>query len=204
MADTSTTTASPDLGYDPKTGYTTKMGDITVYQYDSYGCLASTTTAYLNIGQLPPSNGTFIAPPAYEAGKTVPVFNTTRNTWSLEEDHRGQTVYTKADRSGFVWSSAGPIPDTYTTMAPATAYDTWDATQGHWVTDNEALHKALKEQALALWNGTINSTVSFFSSVLGMPLGPQYEAYRTAIGKIAFGVDKTSTSLPAAPSDPTL
>lgn len=66
----------------------------------------------------------------------VSVFNGT--TWDKQEDHRGKTVYSTADRHAVVIDYIGAIKDGYVEVAPATLFDKWDGTA--WVEDKDAKH----------------------------------------------------------------
>lgn len=186
--------------YDPATGWVVKYGIITVYCFDSYGAYTGSQQETLNKGQSAGSGQTFIEPPTAAQGQ-VAVFNTATSIWTLTEDHRGTTIYSKADRSNGYMSQPGPIPDGYTTLAPSTNFDKWDATQGHWVTDVAAEHAALQGQAKSLMANDIANNVNFLK-MFGQTPGPQYIAYMKAIAAIAWGQDTTSTSLPTVPTDP--
>lgn len=92
-----------------------------------------------------PANCTTIQPPAISAGK-VAIFNGKDESWSLDEDHRGETVYdTTTGQSVFI-SDIGPLPVNTVTAAPSGQYDKWDGQA--WVKDEEAEKNArLKEAA---------------------------------------------------------
>ena len=63
-----------------------------------------------------PPNATPEQPP--KAGdKQVAVF--TDNRWQIEEDHRGDTVYSMSDKTAMVITEIGPILEGYTTIKPA-------------------------------------------------------------------------------------
>ncbi|EBY1700121.1 DUF4376 domain-containing protein [Salmonella enterica subsp. enterica serovar Javiana] len=84
-----------------------------------------------------PANCTDIAPPDIPGSHTA-VFDTEKQTWSLFEDHRGETVYDTTTGNQIYISEPGPIPENTTTRAPASPIDKFE--NGQWVADlNTAL-----------------------------------------------------------------
>ncbi|EDQ7358959.1 DUF4376 domain-containing protein [Salmonella enterica subsp. enterica serovar Carrau] len=84
-----------------------------------------------------PANCTDIAPPDIPASH-IAVFDAGTQTWSLQEDHRGETVYDTTTGNQVYISEAGPLPENTTTQAPASPVDKFE--NGKWVADlNTAL-----------------------------------------------------------------
>ncbi|EIY1731493.1 DUF4376 domain-containing protein [Salmonella enterica subsp. enterica serovar Newport] len=84
-----------------------------------------------------PANCTDIAPPDIPASH-IAVFDAETETWSLHEDHRGETVYDTTTGNQIYISEAGPLPENTTTQAPASPVDKFE--NGKWVADlNTAL-----------------------------------------------------------------
>ncbi|EDV9907332.1 DUF4376 domain-containing protein [Salmonella enterica subsp. enterica] len=84
-----------------------------------------------------PANCTDIAPPDIPASH-IAVFDAGTETWSLHEDHRGETVYDTQTGNQVYISEAGPLPENTTTQAPASPVDKFE--NGKWVADlNTAL-----------------------------------------------------------------
>ncbi|EBM0567439.1 phage tail protein [Salmonella enterica] len=79
-----------------------------------------------------PANCTDIAPPDIPASHTV-VFDTEKQTWSLFEDHRGETVYDTTTGNPIYISEPGPLPENTTTQAPTSPTDKFE--NGQWVAD---------------------------------------------------------------------
>jgi hypothetical protein len=132
------------------------IGSICTHNGESYQSLQNA-----NIGSQPPSakwtpvltskNGlanlqlgdsTDIDPGDDIAGK-VAVF--TDGVWKLEEDHRGQTVWSTNDGRAEIVDYIGEIKPDFTTMSPSTPFDIWDCDK--WVTDTETQHAAAITQA---------------------------------------------------------
>ncbi|MFO2364005.1 DUF4376 domain-containing protein [Salmonella enterica] len=79
-----------------------------------------------------PANCTDIAPPDIPASHTA-VFDCEKQTWSLFEDHRGETVYDTTTGNPIYISEPGPLPENTTTQAPASPIDKFE--NGQWVAD---------------------------------------------------------------------
>ncbi|EKN9211102.1 DUF4376 domain-containing protein [Salmonella enterica] len=79
-----------------------------------------------------PTNCTDIAPPDIPASHTA-VFDSEKQTWSLFEDHRGETVYDTTTGNPIYISEPGPLPENTTTQAPASPIDKFE--NGQWVAD---------------------------------------------------------------------
>ncbi|EBK1957319.1 DUF4376 domain-containing protein [Salmonella enterica] len=106
--------------------------------------LRSDTNEFIGAGDayIPPHTGlpagcTDIAPPDIPASH-IAVFNPENQTWSLFEDHRGETVYDTTTGNQVYISEPGPLPENTTTQAPASPIDKFE--NGQWVADlNTAL-----------------------------------------------------------------
>ncbi|EBJ4211954.1 DUF4376 domain-containing protein [Salmonella enterica] len=84
-----------------------------------------------------PANCTDIAPPDIPASH-IAVFDPETETWSLNEDHRGETVYDTQTGNPVYISEPGPLPENTTTQAPTSPIDKFE--NGQWVADlNTAL-----------------------------------------------------------------
>lgn len=117
-------------------GLAIEAGNIRCFYYDpETGEYTGWSDEYIHPGVSMPGDSTDIDPGDSVAGK-VAVF--TGTGWRLEEDHRGETVYSTADRSTSTIDYIGAIKDGFTSAAPATQYDTWNGEK--WVTD-EAVQK---------------------------------------------------------------
>ncbi|EJG7679894.1 DUF4376 domain-containing protein [Salmonella enterica] len=101
--------------------------------------LRSDTNEFIGVGEayIPPHTGlpancTDIAPPDIPASHTA-VFDSEKQTWSLFEDHRGETVYDTTTGNPIYISEPGPLPENTTTQAPASPIDKFE--NGQWVAD---------------------------------------------------------------------
>ncbi|HGB1314808.1 TPA: tail fiber assembly protein [Salmonella enterica subsp. enterica serovar Saintpaul] len=85
-----------------------------------------------------PANCTDIAPPDIPSSH-IAVFDAETKTWSLKEDHRGETVYDTQTGNQVYISEPGPLPENVTSVSPDGEYQKWDGKA--WVKD-EAAEKA--------------------------------------------------------------
>ncbi|ENM1230350.1 DUF4376 domain-containing protein [Salmonella enterica] len=97
-----------------------------------------------------PANCTDIAPPDIPSSH-IAVFDPETETWSLNEDHRGETVYDTQTGNPIYISEPGPLPENTTTLAPASSVDKFE--NGQWVADlNTALTR--KHAEINAWRNT--------------------------------------------------
>jgi len=116
----------------------TVAGNITVYNFVAQtGEYTGSSDEYLAVGIGLPAYSTEIEPGIADDGYVM-VF--TGQTWSQQEDHRGETVYSTTDRMSSTIDYIGAIKDGFTSVAPASGYDSWNGSA--WVTDTAAQHAA--------------------------------------------------------------
>ncbi|HGJ4365575.1 TPA: tail fiber assembly protein [Salmonella enterica subsp. enterica serovar Thompson] len=84
-----------------------------------------------------PANCTDIAPPDIPSSH-IAVFDAETQTWSLKEDHRGETVYDKTTGNQMYISKPGPLPENVTSVSPGGGYKKWDSKAKVWVNDEGA------------------------------------------------------------------
>ncbi|EAB3826837.1 tail fiber assembly protein, partial [Salmonella enterica] len=82
-----------------------------------------------------PANCTDIAPPDIPASH-IAIFDAETGTWSLHEDHRGETVYDTTTGNQVYISAPGPLPENVTSVSPDGEYQKWDGKA--WVKDEAA------------------------------------------------------------------
>lgn len=146
-------------------GLATEQGEIRCYYYDAETFeYMGWSDEYINIGVSMPGDSTDINPGDEVAGK-VAVFQS--GGWVLNEDHRGETVYSTADASASTVDYIGPVKDGYTSVAPSGPYQKWDGKK--WITDTDAQHaadvKAADKQKAALLVEA-QETISFWQTEL--------------------------------------
>ncbi|EAW0073507.1 tail fiber assembly protein [Salmonella enterica] len=91
-----------------------------------------------------PANCTDITPPDIPASH-IAIFDPETETWSLHEDHRGETVYDTQTGNPIYISELGPLPENVTSVSPDGEYQKWDGKA--WVKDEEAEKAAQLRQA---------------------------------------------------------
>lgn len=148
-----------------KNGLAIEPGEIRCYYYDAVTFeYMGWSDEYINIGVSLPGDSTDIDPGDEVAGK-VAVFQ--NGGWVLNEDHRGETVYSTADATSSTVDYIGPVKDGYTSVAPTGPYQKWDGKK--WVTDTDAQHaadvKAADKQKAALLVEA-QETISFWQTEL--------------------------------------
>ncbi|HEG2053459.1 TPA: tail fiber assembly protein [Enterobacter kobei] len=150
-------------------GLAKEAGEIRCYHYDAVTFeYMGWSDEYINIGVSMPGDSTDIDPGDEVAGK-VAVFQNVG--WVLNEDHRGETVYSTADASASTVDYIGPVKDGYTSAAPSGPYQKWDGKK--WVTDTDAQHaadvKAADKQKAALLVEA-QETISFWQTELQLDI----------------------------------
>ncbi|ECQ0824939.1 tail fiber assembly protein [Salmonella enterica subsp. enterica] len=91
-----------------------------------------------------PANCTDIAPPDIPVSH-IAIFDAETETWSLHEDHRGETVYDTTTGNQIYISEPGPLPENVTSVSPGGEYQKWDGKA--WVKDEAAEKAAQLRQA---------------------------------------------------------
>lgn len=150
-------------------GLAKEAGEIRCYYYDAVTFeYMGWSDEYINIGVSMPGDSTDIEPGDEVAGK-VAVFQS--GGWVLNEDHRGETVYSTADASASTVDYIGPVKDGYTNVAPSGPYQKWDGKK--WVKDTGAQHaadvKAADKQKAALLVEA-QETISFWQTELQLDI----------------------------------
>ncbi|EMB3200235.1 tail fiber assembly protein [Salmonella enterica] len=93
-----------------------------------------------------PANCTDVAPPEIPTSH-IAVFDAETETWSLHEDHRGETVYDTTTGNQVYISEPGPLPENVTSVSPDGEYQKWDGKAKVWVKDEAAEKAAQLRQA---------------------------------------------------------
>lgn len=115
-------------------GLATSSGEMTVYNYDpESGLFMGATVEHLTEGVGIPAHSTSVAPPA---GKSAKVRVYSEGGWQQVDDHRGELVYSLANREAVEIRLPGDYPDGTTPLKPATPFDYWNGQA--WQTDTES------------------------------------------------------------------
>ncbi|HEP0813123.1 tail fiber assembly protein [Enterobacter chengduensis] len=148
-----------------KDGLATEPGNIRCFYFaPDTGEYSGWSDEYINLGVSMPGNSTDKDPGDEVSGK-VAVFS--GGEWVLEEDHRGETVYSITDAKSFTVDYIGRVHDGYTSIQPSGPYQKWDGKK--WVTDSDAQHaadvKAADQQKATLLTEA-QETISFWQTEL--------------------------------------
>lgn len=118
-------------------GFTISSGWAIVYNVDgNTGEYLSSTYQYLPVGVGLPANAYLDAPDQLDDGHAIVRQN---NKWVYPHDHRGETIYSTETGSESTVTSIGNIPDGFTLLKPASAFDSWNGKK--WVLDKEKQHQ---------------------------------------------------------------
>ncbi|MCQ6990738.1 tail fiber assembly protein [Escherichia coli] len=185
-----------------ESGLATISGNTRVFYYDPITReYAGWSDEYIHVGVSMPGNSTDIDPGEDIAGK-VAVF--TDRVWKLEEDHRGQTVWSTADGSTAAVDYIGVIRDGFTEIEPTTPYDKWDGEK--WVTDIDSLHAADTASNEAKKTALINEATQFIAPLADAKEGGYIDdadiPVLTAWQKYRYALTKVDPSKPVWPDKP--
>ncbi|HAK8367135.1 TPA: tail fiber assembly protein [Salmonella enterica] len=118
----------------------TVAGNVTVYNYDGETReYLSSTVEYLAVGVGIPANSCIDEPGEKKEGFAI-CRAADFTAWEYVADHRGETVYNTETGETLAITVPGNYPESTTTLAPATPYDTWNGSE--WVTNTEEQHIA--------------------------------------------------------------
>lgn len=118
----------------------TQAGSVQVFHFDlNTREFIGTEEVYIPLGVGIPALSCLDEPPVQNEYQ-IAVRSEDNSSWTVTDDYRGVTVYDLQTLASHVITEPGPIPDTVTTIAPATPYDKWDGSA--WVTDANAQHAA--------------------------------------------------------------
>ncbi|HHA1787178.1 TPA: tail fiber assembly protein [Enterobacter ludwigii] len=183
-------------------GLATEPGEIRCFYFDPVTFeYTGWSDEYINVGVSMPGHSTDIEPGDGVAGK-VAVF--TGTNWRLEEDHRGETVWSTADGSAVSVDYIGSVHDGYTSIAPTTPYDKWDGST--WVTDTEAQNAAqmteVNIQRLALMAEATAMIIPLQDAKDGGYIDDEDIPVLAAWQKYRYALTKVDLSIPAWPQRP--
>lgn len=77
-----------------------------------------------------PSNCTIQHPPLFNENE-IPVWNI--DNWEIKKDFRGETVYSKTNKSAVIVDYIGNINSEYTRKKPTSIWDEWDEDENKWI-----------------------------------------------------------------------
>ena len=113
-----------------------------------------TSDAYIQPFTGLPANSTDIEPPACPAG-SVAIFDTGKKEWSIQENHRGKTVYNTETGQPVFIDKPGALPENTTDIPQPGDFYVWNGKK--WVLDEKASHEAAVSAAAAQKEYLINA-----------------------------------------------
>jgi len=139
-----------------------------------------------------PAYCTEIEPPEIPEG-FAGVFDHDTGEWSVQEDHRGLTVYRTDSGAAVRIIELGPLPDGVTSLAPDGSYQKWDGSQ--WVADTEAEKRAQIRDAESMKKALMQAageTISTLQDAVELELATddettnleQWKKYRVLLNRI--------------------
>lgn len=128
-------------------GFATTTGWLTTYNSDTITReYTSARQDYIQVG-VGLASGAYTDVPTLPTGANKAVRRTADGkAWEIVADYRGQTAYSTKTGQPQPVDDMGDLSATLTLLAPQTPYDNWDGTR--WVTDKEAQHAALVQEAI--------------------------------------------------------
>ncbi|ENQ4675854.1 tail fiber assembly protein [Salmonella enterica] len=150
-----------------------------------------------------PANCTDIAPPDIPASH-IAVFDAETETWSLKEDHRGETVYDTTTGNQMYISDPGPLPENVTSVSPVGEYQKWDGKA--WVKDEAAETAARLREAEGTKNRLLQMAaekIAPLQDAVDLEIATDDEKARLdEWKKYRVRVNRVDTSNPAWPEKP--
>ncbi|AAC82713.1 MULTISPECIES: tail fiber assembly protein [Yersinia pseudotuberculosis complex] len=161
------------------------------------------TNEYIGVGDayIPPFTGlpancTEIEPPTTTEGFAA-VFDFTKQEWSLEEDHRGKTLYSTETGEPVFIAELGPLPENVTYISPNGEYQKWDGSA--WVKDEEAEKTALvgeAEQNKSVLMKNVSQQISLLQDAIDLDMATDEEKETlVALKKYRVLLNRVDTSL---------
>lgn len=179
---------------------------ITVYNF------RADTLEFIGAGDayIPPHTGlpaycTDIKPSKIPEGMAA-IFNSSKSTWSLVEDHREKTVYDTATRGEIYITELGSVPENTTSMAPDGQYQKWNGKI--WVKDEIAERIAKLTEATIQKNSLMqmaNGHVSPLQDAVDLAIATDEEAKQlTSWKNYRVLLNRVDCSKPVWPEVPTI
>lgn len=123
-------------------GLTIKAGWAIIYNVDTKGEFLQATYQYLPIGVGLPANAYLDAPKNVKDNQAIIHDG---QQWTYPKDLRGTKIYSTETSAEMTMQEVGEIPDGYTTLKPASEFDSWDGKK--WQLDKNKQHQYEVNQA---------------------------------------------------------
>ena len=123
-------------------GLTISAGWAIIYSVDAKGEFLQATYQYLPIGVGLPANAYLDAPKNVKDNQAIIHDG---QQWTYPKDLRGTKIYSTETGAEMTMQEVGEIPDGYTTLKPASEFDSWDGKK--WQLDKNKQHQYEVNQA---------------------------------------------------------
>ena len=123
-------------------GLTIKAGWAIIYNVDTKGEFSQATYQYLPVGVGLPANAYLDAPKNVKDNQAIIHDG---QQWTYPKDLRGTKIYSTETSAEMTMQEVGEIPDGYTTLKPASEFDSWDGKK--WQLDKNKQHQYEVNQA---------------------------------------------------------
>ena len=171
-------------------GYTITAGWRIIYNVDTKGEFLQATYQYLPIGVGLPANSYLDAPTEVDDNKAIIHDG---KQWTYPDDFRGTAIYSTETGIKTVVQKIGKIPDGYTTLKPASEFDSWDGDK--WVLDKNKKHQHDVNQASSKKNQLLaeaTTQISYLQDAVDSQMASEQEArllvewkkYRVLVNRI--------------------
>ena len=171
-------------------GLTISAGWAIIYSVDAKGEFLQATYQYLPVGVGLPANAYLDAPKNVKDNQAI-IHN--GQQWTYPKDLRGTKIYSIETGSETTIQEVGEIPDGYTTLKPASEFDSWDGKK--WQLDKNKQHQYEVNQASTKKNQLLaeatmqisylqDAVDSQIASEQEMQLLIEWKKYRVLINRI--------------------
>ena len=126
----------PRLAVLDNRGLTISAGWAVVYNVDEKCEFLQATYQFLPVGVGLPAKAYLDAPKSVKDNQAI-IHN--GQQWTYPKDLRGTTIYSTETGTETTMQEVGDIPEGYTTLKPASEFDSWDGEK--WVLDTEKQHQ---------------------------------------------------------------
>jgi len=180
----------PELAVLDNNGLTQSAGWAIIYNVDAKGEFSQATYQYLPIGVGLPANAYLDAPKSVKDNQAIIHDG---QQWTYPTDLRGTKVYSIETGAETTLQELGEIPDGYTTLKPASEFDSWDGKK--WQLDKNKQHQYEVNQASTKKNQLLaeatmqisylqDAVDSQIASEQEMQLLIEWKKYRVLINRI--------------------
>lgn len=171
-------------------GFAVESGFIQVYVIDEQGIFSHAEEQFISAGCGLSANSVLTEPKPAKQGFAVQY---AAGKWQYVEDHRGETVYSTADKTALTITELGEIPENYTALAPTCANCEWDG-EG-WILTKEKQAELFETRRKTLLQAVILKCDALKGSLLSDYPETEIESfYRQEREARDYTADKTTAT----------